>query len=66
MLYLRVWVGEDTDWVTVTPNNPDDCDSSEFDEGICTGYLVPNSKTQDFITDYLAVMNKYSVTVNVV
>ena len=66
MLYLRVWQGEDTDWITVTPQNPDETDSSEFDEGVCTGFKVPNYNTQQFISEYLTLMNRWGIVVNVI
>lgn len=66
MLYLTVWDGEETDWITVTPQHHDDADSSQFDEGVCTGFKVPQKQTRAFITDFLVLANKYGIVVNVV
>jgi len=62
MLYLRVWQGDETDWVTLTPDNPDMEDSENFDEGQCTGFYVKHSTS--FVTELLALCNRYGVTVN--
>lgn len=68
MLYIRVWEGEgdETDWVTLTPDNPDECDSSEFDEGMCTGFHVPYYNTKQFISELIALMNRHQVAVNLI
>lgn len=63
-LYLRVWEGEETNWVTLTPADPRTTDSSCFDEGIATGFDIPASKTNKFLTDLQTLLGKYKQDVN--
>lgn len=59
-IFLRVWQGQDTDWITLTPINPDSNDSTKFDEGECTGFVVSCDKTEDFVNDLTVVLHKYT------
>jgi hypothetical protein len=63
-LYLRVWHGEEFDWITLTPNNPDaEDDSSLFDEGHCTGFKIRCIDTPQFITRILRLMSQFNVVI---
>lgn len=60
-LFINNWQGEETDWITVTPQNPAETDSSAFDEGIATGFSVPKERTERFISDMTRVLRKYNI-----
>lgn len=64
MLYITVWSGEETDWITCTPNDPRECDSSQFDEGICTGFKVANHNTEQFISEYMVLLRRFGIEFN--
>jgi len=62
-LYLHVWTGDETDWITLTPNDPKECDSSEFDEGKCTGFNIPCNQTGHFIHELRKLLKGYKVEI---
>lgn len=58
-LYLRVWAGDETDWITLTPMNPSLHDSELFDQGKCTGFLIPTIDTPQFCRRLIRLMSQF-------